>query len=324
MAEKVKAFYRIEDNMFSEKDFDFHSHEKFEIYYFHSGNCKYLIGNQIYQLKPNDIIIMNGMTLHRANPFPTMPYIRSVIEFSAEWIHPILNRLNVPELLNPFNKLNNMMFRCEDKKLLREIEGQIGMIAQLSSEKPNNLTNINERKLNCRLKEAEIAVILIQLLIEIYKLSKFSVTNMSSFESEKESHVNRIKSWIDQHFTSNISLDDVSENLHISKYYMSRIFKEVTGYTVMQYLMSRRMNQAKYLLEIYPNKSITDVGLESGFESSSHFSRLFRKQVNMTPSEYRNKTTVKFTGNGIRNSISNRKSRDITYKQVVLSDYSQE
>jgi AraC-like DNA-binding protein len=79
---------------------------------------------------------------------------------------------------------------------------------------------------------------------------------------------------------------------------MSRIFKEVIGLTVMQYLMNCRMNRAKYLLEMDTEQTILGVALESGFESSSHFSRFFRQQINMTQSEYRerrgNAISVKF------------------------------
>jgi len=74
---------------------------------------------------------------------------------------------------------------------------------------------------------------------------------------------------------------------------MSRIFKDVTGYTIMQYLMMCRINRAKYLLEIRPEKSILDVALESGFEDASHFSRFFRKQLKITPSEYRNRKAIR-------------------------------
>jgi len=45
-------------------------------------------------------------------------------------------------------------------------------------------------------------------------------------------------------------------------------------------------------LEIYPNKSILEVALESGFEDASHFSRFFRKQMKITPSEYRNNRAI--------------------------------
>nr|WP_275583065.1 AraC family transcriptional regulator [Gracilibacillus alcaliphilus] len=106
--------------------------------------------------------------------------------------------------------------------------------------------------------------------------------------NEKNNHVNRLIAWIDQNYQRNITLDEMAENLHLSKYYMSRIFKDTTGMTIMQYLMNRRLVRTKYLLEMYPNKSMLDIAMESGFESSSHFSRKFRNHFHVSPTEYRN------------------------------------
>jgi len=276
------------DESFSKDDFNYHSHNMYEIYYFHSGDCKYLIGNRIYQLEQDDIIIMNGLTLHRANPIPTKPYERSIIEFSPEWIKHILKTLKVPELLDPFNFLSNSIFRGGDEKTLQEINRLFISINQLTS----SIHQEGRSKKDNGIKEAEITSMFIQLLIKVYEISQFELGKTQIVDSEKEHHVNRIKSWIDENFQDAITLDIVSNHLNISKYYMSRIFKDVTGYTIMQYIMSCRIDRAKYLLEIYPDKSIQDVAIESGFENASHFSRLFRKQVNISPSEYRNKKAV--------------------------------
>ncbi|WP_209123813.1 helix-turn-helix domain-containing protein [Alkalihalobacillus sp. BA299] len=68
---------------------------------------------------------------------------------------------------------------------------------------------------------------------------------------------------------------------------MSHVFKETTGFTVMEYVMGCRLTQVKYLLEIELDKPLKDIAYECGFESVSHFSRFFRQQVGMTPKEYR-------------------------------------
>jgi AraC-like DNA-binding protein len=65
------------------------------------------------------------------------------------------------------------------------------------------------------------------------------------------------------------------------------IFKEVTGFTVMEYVMACRLNQVKYLLEMEPDQSLTDVSRATGFESVAHFSRFFKEKVGTTPSQYR-------------------------------------
>lgn len=285
MKESINVVYRKEDKQWSQSDFDYHSHDKFEIYYFHGGDCKYLIGDRIYKLQPDDIIIMNGLTLHRANPEKTAPYERSIIEFSQEWIRPVINNIQVPELLTPFYKLNNSLLRNVDKNILSNIRSLIKEISkQVSNQHKAGTKN---QLLDARMLNGRVSILFVQLLFEIYELSQSKLSQVPLYESEKEFHIERVINWINEYFTTDITLSSVAENLNISKYYMSRIFKEVTGFTIMQYLMSCRMNRAKYLLEMHPNKTVLDVAIESGFESPSHFSRFFRQQVNMTPTEYR-------------------------------------
>ena len=288
MDEKINANYQLKDTVSSYDDFSYHSHDKYEIYYFHEGDCRYLIGDNIYHLQQDDFIIMNGLTLHRAYPEPGISYERSVIEFSSEWIKPILDNLNVPELLSPFNDQSNTLFRGIDKA---EIEEMKELIKKIAKKNGSPLVG-KENKIENRLKMGEITTLLVQLLFKIFEISKQHPAKISPIETEKNMHVKRIISWIDTHFHNQITLDNMADNLFISKYYMSRIFKDVTGYTIMQYLMSCRIKRAKYLLEIYPNKSILEVALESGFEDASHFSRFFRKQMKITPSEYRNNRAI--------------------------------
>ncbi|KKI90062.1 hypothetical protein WQ54_23390 [Bacillus sp. SA1-12] len=286
----IRAYYRIKTEVSSKEEFTYHSHDRYEIYYCHSGNCKFLIGDQIHYLQEDDIIIMNGLTLHRANPELGKLYERSVIEFSAEWVRPILSSLKVPELLNPFQMLSNSLFRGGETAKLAEIEDLMKRIAAI------NVNNIktNASNFENRLLEGEVSALLVQLLFKIYELSKLRLVKIPTVKSDKASHANRIAKWIEQHLDSNITLDNIADNLNISKYYMSRVFKDVTGYTIMQYLMSCRINRAKYLLEMHPDKSILEVALESGFENLSHFSRFFRKQVKITPTDYRNSKAIDF------------------------------
>ncbi|MBZ9536439.1 AraC family transcriptional regulator [Cytobacillus oceanisediminis] len=275
------------DKVESYEDFSYHSHDRYEIYYFHGGECKYLIGDRIYRLQEDDLIIMNGLTLHRAYPEPGIPYERSVIEFSSEWLRPILNNLNVPELLSPFNQLSNTLFHIKDKEKSAEVKALIKKMAEkLKSSKQENIVEN-------RFQIGELTSMLMQLLFKVFELSKQQLENNSLAESDKNIHVKKMIEWIDTHFCEPITLDDIAHHLNISKYYMSRIFKDVTGYTIMQYIMSCRINRAKYLLEIHLDKSILEVSLESGFEDSSHFSRFFRKQMKLTPTEYRNSTAIR-------------------------------
>ncbi|WP_073200446.1 AraC family transcriptional regulator [Gracilibacillus kekensis] len=291
--DKFNIVYRNVDVDFEEQDFFVHSHNFYEIYFYHNGDCKYLINDDIIELEENDIIIMNGSSLHGPSPDVHCPYERSVIEFSSEWIRPILDKLNVPELLTPFDELSNSLFRKVDRDVYESI---MQMVKKLQLKQIQQQDH-HKSEVQKRLLEAEVTTMLIELLFIIYELSKGKLNSIMMHNNDKSSHVHRIIAWIDQHYQDNISLNDIAESLHISKYYMARIFKDITGMTIMQYLMQRRLVRAKYLLEMQTSKSILEVAIEAGFDSSSHFSRKFRACYQVSPSVYRNRMRERSVGN---------------------------
>ena len=98
--------------------------------------------------------------------------------------------------------------------------------------------------------------------------------------------LSNVCTYIAEHFTEEISLDDIASYAGFSKYHFSRIFTEYTGETFYQYLQQKRINFAQTLLS-NPLLSITDVAYQSGFASSTAFTRVFRKSTGYTPSEFR-------------------------------------
>lgn len=286
--EWITALYRMQRVDFY--PFQFHSHHEFEIYFFCGGDCKYLINNRIYELVPGDIILLDGMTLHKANPGSESIYTRSIIHFSPTWLSQLISTLGIPNLLDPFKKLNNPLLRTRYDENGQFVDRQIKKISRLLSEIDEELQRTGQKN---ELLEAEVKLELVQMLIRIYKMSQQDLAQVTSKKTEKEIHAEDIASWIRDHFKEKISLDRISTELNLSKYYVSHVFKEVTGFTVMEYVMGCRLNQVKYLLEMEPDLTIAEVSNSSGFESLAHFSRYFKEKVGVTPSKYRkNKLTT--------------------------------
>lgn len=97
----------------------------------------------------------------------------------------------------------------------------------------------------------------------------------------------RIKQYIDVHYAQDISLQQISQALHVSPYYMAHVFKAMTGYAPLQYIVRRRIGEAQTLL-IETNQSVTRIAATVGYANASHFNLLFAKNVGMTPRQYRN------------------------------------
>ena len=92
--------------------------------------------------------------------------------------------------------------------------------------------------------------------------------------------------WKALNFAKDISLDSVSRIVNISPYYFSKVFKDETNENFIEYLTRIRMDYAKELLR-EKDKSIKEVCAESGYSDPNYFSRIFKKSVGVTPSEYR-------------------------------------
>ena len=90
-----------------------------------------------------------------------------------------------------------------------------------------------------------------------------------------------------EHFQENIQLDDAARSVGISPYYFSKLFKEQAGVNFIDYLTDLRMEKARDLLT-HQNLSIKEVCARCGYADQNYFSRIFKKTVGMTPTEYRN------------------------------------
>ncbi|MDO5519457.1 MAG: AraC family transcriptional regulator [bacterium] len=93
-------------------------------------------------------------------------------------------------------------------------------------------------------------------------------------------------SYINEHFTENISLKQLAEEASLSPFYFTRMFAKETGMTPHQYLIAARINCAKFLLKTTA-LSIKEIAFNSGFSDESNFCTTFKKWELVTPSEYR-------------------------------------
>lgn len=98
--------------------------------------------------------------------------------------------------------------------------------------------------------------------------------------------VNHSIDYIMQHLGEEISIEDVADHCHLSKYYFSRIFKAETGESVYAFIKRLKMEQSAISIKLEKHKSITHIGVDYGY-SSSNYSSAFKKQHSISPAEFR-------------------------------------
>lgn len=104
----------------------------------------------------------------------------------------------------------------------------------------------------------------------------------------------RAKQFISDHQDEDISLPDVAKSVNTSTFYFCKMFKKATGINFTEYLSRVRIEKAKNLL-LNPNVRVSEVAYRVGFQSLTHFNRVFRKLTGQSPTEFRR--TQPFTNN---------------------------
>jgi AraC-like DNA-binding protein len=252
----------------------FHSHTYYEVYYFHEGKCNYLIGDQIYNLAPGDLILMYGMTLHCAKIDPTTPYVRTIIHFDPAILRPYSEFPQAVPVTEPFEQFKNyrLCLRGPDKA---EAE-RILAVMQGHSQRGD------------KVGAGRLLLAFVDLLHFIYDQCLQPLREQMEFPSDKEKTVQDVIALLENMYSEDdLHMEQLQNKLHLSKSYLSKIFKEVTGVTIFEYVYRKRINEAKILFLLHPHLNVTEVCFRLGFKHLAHFSRLFKQHTLMSPERYK-------------------------------------
>ncbi|WP_238650596.1 AraC family transcriptional regulator [Paenibacillus piscarius] len=245
-----------------------HFHDFYEIYYLLSGQRHYYIRNRMYALEAGDLVFINKNHLHRTTGGSHLPHERVLVNFSDADLAPVAPG---PDWMNVFGG---------ESFLLRPTAHEQGRIADL-------LHAMLEEQREEQLWSAEYTrTLLLQLLILLERIRKAKPALVSPEQSEGQRRVYSIIEYLDNHYSERLSLGGIAEQFFISSTYLCRIFKQTTGFTIVEYLNYIRIREAKTLLT-QTKWPITRVAAETGFESIAHFGRVFKAITGRSPLQYR-------------------------------------
>ncbi|HEY8899755.1 MAG TPA: helix-turn-helix domain-containing protein [Chthoniobacterales bacterium] len=125
-------------------------------------------------------------------------------------------------------------------------------------------------------------------LLVIFAEHLASLANQIVLDStHAEPHVlQRVKTYINDHLDEEVSLDELARHIGSSKFYICKLFRRSMGITFTEYRARRRVERAKALL-LEQNRRVSEVAYDAGFQSLTHFNRIFRRFVGTSPSDFR-------------------------------------
>ncbi len=127
-----------------------------------------------------------------------------------------------------------------------------------------------------------------QLLIAIYQNTRKQDPNYAT-----SLKVEKVIQYMHQNINNRVTLTELSEMIHLSPFYLSRSFKDATGYSVIEYFNKIKIDKAKELI-IEGDRNVKDVAQELGFTDEFYFSRIFKKIEGVSPSEFHSKNVHGF------------------------------
>ena len=236
-----------------------HSHEFCEILYVAGGAGDSILEGKKFRLAPGDLVVVNPGTLHEE---------RSDAKAPLRLIFLAIRDFAVPGL--PAGCLSQEKYRvlsCGEyrykmdiylRELLQETSSQIEFYQEISQG------------------------LVSALLVLVMRLIRINPEDEAALSQECQ----KIKEYLDQNFTSPITLDSLSETVYISKHYLSHLFKEQTGVSPIKYLTSKRMEKACELLS-ETELPVSEVSKAVGYENPLYFSQVFKRIYGISPVKYR-------------------------------------
>lgn len=122
----------------------------------------------------------------------------------------------------------------------------------------------------------------------IVKFCEVIQEKCSNKQEKKSSLSAKVKIFIDKFYKEDINLAIIAKAVNANRYYMSHLFKAETNFSPMQYVMRLRLGEAQNLL-INTDLNITEIATAVGYNDSNYFQKVFRKNVGLTPGDYRRK-----------------------------------
>lgn len=142
-------------------------------------------------------------------------------------------------------------------------------------------------------KQHEAVVKLLTIFAQ--HLSMLSNQVVVQHENAEPPVITRAKEYIQEHQTENLRLGQVAKACNTSTFYFCKMFKKVTGINFTDYLSRVRIEKSKNLL-LNPNLRVSEIAFEVGFQSLTHFNRVFKKILGQSPTEYREQLLGAHTG----------------------------
>ena len=255
-----------------------HIHDDIEILAGTGGQLDIMIDEQIIPLREGDVVIINRRVPH--STAHVLPYTTSILlQFRIE-------KLRADEFENVNKYLSLILADTEKKYTFLPSERSV------TRELFSIIAHIHEESVQERDTYGIVIKGYMEVLLGLLYRHNILYRLEDGYNKETVKRVWPLIEYIDRHYPEPITLDTLSECLHLNREYVCRLFKEATGMPPIEYINYVRVLKAETLLTT-THMSILEIAMNVGFSSASYFNRIFKKRRGISPSVYKTITYAK-------------------------------
>lgn len=255
----------------TEKTMDVHIHDCYEIYYSISGGKQFLIDSYLYNFTPGDIFFINSFESHHLLSIEQNEHERIVIHIHPDYIKNLSTEQTNLDYCFSFRELQHSNKRSlttnEQKRFLYFIH-ELSAGEHFGQDMLDYATFIR----------------LMVFLNDIFIREPEANIEKSMRYNKQHEQFNNILSYINQHLTQELTIQELSNHFFLCPSYLCSMFKKETGTTIKKYITAQRITLAKSLLTA--GHSAQEACEMSGFVDYSNFFKTFTKIVGVSPRKY--------------------------------------
>ncbi|QKJ24313.1 AraC family transcriptional regulator [Poseidonibacter lekithochrous] len=256
------------NNKFNKVTLNPHFHEEYTISLVYKGMHLFSNEKDTYNVEAGMIQVLNPYEFHQTK--------------DSSWAH-----LNIMPTIKQMNTIASQM-------LQKEINSQILINTMIKDQKATNLfyslfTSLDSIYNNRLSIDSKVVEFLEYILKYHSSLKAEEIVNIDINKNKLSLGLEYINSNITN---DNLSLDEISNNIGLSKYHFLREFKKETGVTPNQYIQIKKVNKVRSFLKT--DASLSSIAYECGFTDQSHMIKVFKRFIGYTPKQFKNTSPIKF------------------------------
>lgn len=267
------AYYYDEINRYREHAVEWHWHTGMELSFVISGPVNCFIGNKEILLSSGDVVFINHGVVHRFVSHDGGVMANFI--FQSGFISPIGSRIHNDYVLPVLTS----------SAMYKKIDGQTDEERFILSRLIQAQNEVEIQGIAWELRVSSLIQAAWSRLYRILQSEDFCAAAASKKDNRTYARIRIMLNYIHLHFDENISLEQIADSTNISKSEALRCFRSILDSTPISYLNQYRLSRAEEML-LHGEDSVLEIALKCGFDSSSYFCKVFKKNTGMSPMEF--------------------------------------